>query len=289
VSYVPFDDTKPAGSDTGAQVPGFINVNEKALRDAIVAGGMLKGYELSVSGGTAAQPALFYLKKNGGSVWLRGTPTWGSGAGQDGNITAMAWDLSINSGSDYTTAPGGSIGTSTFSFDSSGNLTTVTGVGGFGAWVWGLLGKVYKVVANLATHIAATGTAVHGLGTIAQQNSGAVSITGGAAVLTYEREAKGVLGNVSTSTAINWAGQGLCTMTVTGSSAALTWSNLPSGNVGYMTLDVTNGGIASALITSYKAQGGVAVSWTNPGRDICTLMCHDGATVSVIGFCKDAK
>jgi hypothetical protein len=249
----------------------------------------LKGYELSVSGGTAAQPAVFLLKKNGGTVWLRATPTWGSGAGKDGNIIALAMDVSINSGTDYTTAPGGNIGTSTFNFDSSGNLTTVTGVGGFGAWLWGLMGKVYKVVSDLAAHIALTGTSVHGLGTIAVQSAASVAITGGAAILHYEREYKVAKGNISTSTAVDWGLSGITTMTVTGSSAALTWSNLPSGNVGYMTLDVTNGGIASALISSYKAQGGVAISWTNPGRDIATLMCHDGATVTVVGFAKDVK
>lgn len=287
MAYSGLDDTKPTGSDTGVALPGTANVNDKALRDAILMG-LFKGYDFSVSGGTASQPAIFYLKKNGGTVWLRGTPTWGSGAGKDGNITAMTWDLSINSGADYTTAPGGNIGTTTLSFDSSGNLTTATGVGGWLAWLWGLMGKAYKLAADVANHIALVGTNAHGLGTISTQNANAVAITGGSVSCTYEREAKVAIGNVAGSTAVDWNAGGLQTLTVTNAAATLTFNNKPNGTIGYLTLDVTNGGLATTLFTAVKP-GGTALSWTNPGRDVVTLMCHDGGTPAVVGFAKDVK
>jgi hypothetical protein len=280
MSRTAFDETKPAGNQTGPSFAASANANDTALRDACLMG-LAEGFDLTVSGGTAGQPALFYWKKS--TTWLRATPTWGSGAGKDGNIVSMAWDLSTNSGSSYD-----AIGTTALSFDTSGNLTTATGVSGWVAWLWGLMGKAYKLAADLATHVALTGSSAHGLGTISTQAASAVAITGGSASLTYEREAKVAKGNVAGSTAIDWAAGGLQTLTVTGSSAALTWSNLPSGVVGYLTLDVANGAIATSLFTAQKP-GGTALSWTNPGRDVVTLMCHDGATVSVVGFAKDVK
>jgi hypothetical protein len=203
-------------------------------------------------------------------------------------VTSVVWDLSINSGSDYTTAPGGNIGTTTNTFDTSGNLTASSGVSGWIAWLWSLMGKTYKVAADLATHIALTGASAHGLGSISTQSASAVNITGGTVSATYEREAKVAKGNISGSTAIDWTAGGIQTLTVTGSNAALTWSNLPSGVVGYLTLEVTNGALATSLFSAQKP-GGIALSWTNPGRDVATLMCHDGATVTVVGFAKDCK
>lgn len=289
MAYTPQDESKPSGADTGAAFATSANANDNALRDAVIAGGMLKNYEFSVSGGTASQPAYFYLKKNGGAIWLRGTPTWGSGAGKDGNIISMAWDLSINSGSDYTTAPGGSIGTSTLTFDTSGNLSSATGVAGFAAWIWGLMGKVYKVVSDVATHVALNGTGAHGLGTMSTQNASSVAIAGGSAALTYEREGINAIGNVAGTQNISWTGAGLYSLTVTNAAANLTWGSLPNGVVGFLTIVVTNGAIATSLLGSYQKSGGTAVSWTNPGKDIITLMCYDGSTVICVGFAKDVR
>jgi hypothetical protein len=108
---------------------------------------------------------------------------------------------------------------------------------------------------------------------------------------TYEREAKVAVGNVSGSQVLDWSLGGVMTATVTGSGATFTHTNLPSGVVGYLTLDLTNGGVATSITTlfgsSVKLPGGASLySLTASGRDILTFMCHDGATINVVGFAK---
>jgi len=112
-------------------------------------------------------------------VWLRATITWGAGTGTDGNPTQIVWDLSINGGSDYTTAPGGVIDTQTFTWDSSGNLTATTGAAGTDSWLLGLLGRVKTLSASYVAHAAASGTSVHGLSTLSTMLASAVAFTGG--------------------------------------------------------------------------------------------------------------
>lgn len=278
MAYTAFDPTTPAGTQNGTAVPDSARNNGKAIRDAVLMGAM-DGFVFSVSGGTASQPATMFWKN--GTIWLRATITWGSGTGTDGNPTTIVWELSVNSGGAYDT-----IDTQTFTWDSSGNLTATTGSGSWMSWLSGLLGKFKTLNASYTTHAAATGTAVHGLGTIATQSAAAVAITGGSAQLTYEREAKVALGSISGSTAINWASGGHFTVTAGASGAALTHSNLPNGVIGYVTVEITNGGVASALFSGLKWPGGVAQSFSVSGRDILALMCHDGSTVNVVGFSK---
>ena len=100
------------------------------------------------------------------------------------------------------------------------------------------------------------------------------------------RDTKVALGSFNTTTAVNWLAGGMFTATATGTSAKLSFSNLPSGWAGYVTLDITNGGLA----TSFWPAGlkwpysGVVQALTASGRDMVTLACHDGSTVSVVGF-----
>lgn len=151
-------------------------------------------------------------------------------------------------------------------------------------------------ITGLANGAAATDACAYGqlttfeatLGTMSTQAASAVAITGGTATLTNEREARVANGNFNASVAVDWDASGLWTGTATGASAALTFSNLPSGKVGYMTLDITNGGLSSAanLLPGVKWIGGSPQTFTASGRDIVTLMCHDGATVNVVGFLK---
>ena len=281
MAYTDYDATKPASTQTGTAFADSALANDRALRDAVIMGQM-DNFAFSVSGGTAAEPTTMLWKN--GSTWLRGTVTWTSN-----RITRIVWALSINSGSDYTTSPGGAICTQTYTYDGSGNLTATTNAGGLNSWLVALIGKQ-------TTHAALTGSSAHGLGTISTQSAASVAITGGTiagatiststASLTYEREAKVAKGSISGSTAIDWAAGGLQTVTVTGAGATLTHSNLPSGVVGFVTLDVTNGGLATSLLTGCKFAGGAAPSLTSSGRDIISLMCHDGATVNVVGVLK---
>lgn len=163
------------------------------------------------------------------------------------------------------------------------NVSTVGGSGTFTDWSIGLgtPGSAF------AAHIAATGAAVHGLGTMSTQAASAVAITGGVASLTYEREAVVALGNVAGSTALNWAAGGFVTATITNAAGAFTHSNLPSGVVGFLTVEVTNGGVATSgatLFAGVKWSGGAVPTFTASGRDIVTLMCHDGATVNGVAL-----
>jgi hypothetical protein len=63
-------------------------------------------------------------------------------------------------------------------FDGSNNITASTNSGGTRDVLIELWGKLLKVVSDFATHIAATGTAVHGLGTAAVANLASMLITG---------------------------------------------------------------------------------------------------------------
>src|SRR6266511_1499841 len=115
MAYTQFDATKPDGAtQAGSAFSTSTNANDKALRDAILSGAM-HGFVFSVSGGTAAEPATLFWKN--GTTWLRATITWGTTGGEDGQMKTIVWDLSINSGTDYTTAPGGAIDTQTLTYD----------------------------------------------------------------------------------------------------------------------------------------------------------------------------
>jgi len=279
MAYTDFDVTKPDGATQAGTAHGnSTKANGAALRDSIMMGQM-KGFVFSVSGGTAAQPTTMLWKN--GAIWLKGEVTWGSGAGQDGNITQIIWSLSLNSGGAYD-----AIGTQVLAYDTSSNLTTTTVAGGFVAWLMSYMGKWFKLRADTDAHIAATGASVHGLASMALQSAAAVAITGGTAILTTEREVSVNLGNVNSSTAVNWALAGHFYATITGASGAFTFSNLPpAGQVGYIALELTNPGVSTFanLFPSVKKSGGVAPTLTVAGRDIFSLMCRDGATVNLVG------
>jgi hypothetical protein len=63
-------------------------------------------------------------------------------------------------------------------FDGSNNLTASTNAGGMRNVLLELWTKCLKIVSDFSTHAAATGTAVHGLGTAAVANLASMLITG---------------------------------------------------------------------------------------------------------------
>ena len=88
-----FDATKPASTQTGTAFAGSANANDVALwYDAIMGAAVVPGFTLTVSGGTAEEPALYYLKN--GATWIRATATWSSA-----KLTQIVWDVSTDSGS----------------------------------------------------------------------------------------------------------------------------------------------------------------------------------------------
>lgn len=276
MAYSQFDSTKPVGTDTGPNVTATANVNDKALRDAIITGQM-HGFAFSASGGTARQPTTMLWKN--GAIWLRAVVTWGTTGGETYNIKEVVWSLSVNTGGAYD-----QIDDQVFTYDTAGNLTATTNSGGFTSWLISLIGRVGVNEANIA---AALGT-TSGLGSMATQNANAVAIAGGFAELAYEREKTTLLGNLAGAIAIDWKVQGVVTVTVTAAGATFTYANLPPGGAGGMSggllVKVTNGGLATNLFGSARKPAGFSLS--SAGTDWVALMCVDGATPEVTGVTK---
>lgn len=232
MSYSPFDPTKPAGSDAGTAVCSEVNVNELALRDAILMGGVNGfAYSQTVGTGTAEMPQ--YMFWTNGATILRATLTWGSSGGSFDQVTQIIWDISYNTGSTYN-----NICTETRTYDSNANLTATTNAGGFMAWLMGLFGKYKTLLASFNAHTVLTGTAAHGLGTMSTQSAGAVAITGG---------------NLN-SVAIGQSTPGAGNFTRASESINATYT--PASNAS-VTLDWSNG---SSVVTN---SGANAISFSN--------------------------
>lgn len=283
MAYGSFDPTKPASGDTGTSVPGEACTNDKALRDAILMG-QVQGFTLSVSGGTAQQPAQIFWKN--GSIWLRASLTWGTSGGQNYNLTAIAWDLSVNGGTSYD-----SVGTGeTLSYDSSGNLTGAANASGFLTFLLPLLGRVN--VASIS--IAAINATLATLGTMATQNASAVNITGGKVTAQRTRELiRANFGTFNSSVPVDWEAQGVVIATVAGASAAFTYTNLPVGGdggpAGALLFRITNGGLATNLFGAVKKPGGAALALSSSGTDWVSAICIDGVNVEVFGKAMDIR
>ncbi|MEM1189950.1 MAG: hypothetical protein AAGI72_15565 [Pseudomonadota bacterium] len=113
--YDAFVDAAPVASDTGNDFADTTRENLMALRDAVVMG-LMKGWTYAPVGGTAAQPAQFLYSK--GLERIRGTVTWGTSGGADGNVTQIVWAYSADSGSSYDT-----ITTESVTYDADGFVT----------------------------------------------------------------------------------------------------------------------------------------------------------------------
>ena len=120
MAYIPHDPATPVGTQTGPVALTSVRTNLNALRDAIIiGGGGFAGFNYSVSGGTADEPAIIYFKKS--AEWIKAALTWGTTGGEDGNVTVAVYSYSSNSGGAYDT-----IGTETIAYDANGNITATT-------------------------------------------------------------------------------------------------------------------------------------------------------------------
>lgn len=118
--YTAFNKDKPIwGADDGTTTMQHIRNNLAALRDMVVAGTMV-GWPATISGGTADQPT--QVLHSNGTERLRETITWGTVGGATGNPQSIVYAYSSNSGGAYDT-----IGTITYTYDASGNVTS---------WAW---------------------------------------------------------------------------------------------------------------------------------------------------------
>jgi hypothetical protein len=121
MAYIPFEADTPVITDTGAEVIDDTRLNLMALRDAVVAG-VLKGWDMAATGGTAEEPTQILYSHNTTTEALKLVVTWGTSGGEDGNPKTVVYSYSNDDfgGSDEA------MGTWTGTYDASGNLTAET-------------------------------------------------------------------------------------------------------------------------------------------------------------------
>lgn len=126
MTYASLDVAKPdASSQNGTQFAMSTRDNLRALRDALVATGIVQGFDYSTSGGTAEQPATLYYKRS--TEWMKVVLTWGTSGGESGNVTKAAYYYSSDSGSTYSNmADAAGKYVVTLTYDSNGNCTATT-------------------------------------------------------------------------------------------------------------------------------------------------------------------
>jgi hypothetical protein len=284
MAYNPFNESYPVITRTRQQIVDDTRTNVLALRDAIIAG-REPGWTLSVSGGTAEEPAIRLWSF--GTERIRASLTYSGGF-----VTAISWEYSSNSGGAYDP-----MASETSTYDGSNNQT-----GGANSsmlsWLWEWIGKLKSLRTSYNAHVAAAGTAVHGLGSMSTQAASAVAVTGGTingttigattqAMGTFlSAREKHVAATFGAPTTIDWSAGGSFDTTASGSGAVtLAFSNLPATGFGVsITWDLTNGGLRTwTFPASVKWAGGVAPTLTSAGRDILQFYTRDGGT-TVHGF-----
>ena len=119
MAYVQFEDGVPVASGTINELCTDTRNNLEAVRDAVVMG-VASGWGFTKNGGTAEQPAEVRYSK--GNERIRGTLTWGTSGGADGNVTVAAWSYTA----DHTagTPVFDAIGTETISYDTDANVVS---------------------------------------------------------------------------------------------------------------------------------------------------------------------
>lgn len=125
MAYTALDPTVPTVAQTRQAAIDAARTNMQAMRDALIACGTVQGFNYSVTGGTAEQPATLLYKK--GTEWVKIDLTWGNSGGSDGNVTKAAFYYSSNSGGAYDAmADDDGNYVVTLAYDASANLTTST-------------------------------------------------------------------------------------------------------------------------------------------------------------------
>lgn len=285
-SYTAFDATKPAGTQTGPQFATSANANDVASEDDIITGQPRSwAFSQVVGSGTAEQPQ--YMVWSSGTNRVRATITWGSAGGAAGNLSAITWEVSQDSGTTpNSTGTWASMGTAqSFTYDASGNLTATANAGGMLSFVSYLIGKVKALLATVTAHIAAVGTAVHGLGSMAIQAATAVAITGGtlSGIFLDYITAKGKCINLGATLSgtvnIDMATADYFYGTITGITTFAILNKPAADHVQSFTLELTNpGAFAVTWPTGTKWPNATAPTRTVSGKDLYEFTIRDGST-----------
>jgi hypothetical protein len=171
-AHVDLDSNNPVGTQTPAAYATSDLANLRALRDMIIVG-LVPGFVQTRTQGTGpdVQRPQFLTWNNATlNIGFRWNITW---TGFNPTTVQEEWQ---NDGVPNWLAVGAA---QVNTFDASNNITASTNSGGHVNLIFELWGKVGKVVSDFATHIAATGTAVHGLASMAIQAASAIAVTGG--------------------------------------------------------------------------------------------------------------
>lgn len=126
MAYTSLDSTKPTTAQTRQAGVDSIRTNGQALRDRLMTA-LALGSSYSVTTGPADQPTEVVLALGAAERW-KGGFQWGTTGGGSGNIIKEAWWYSANTGTTYDpmTFETGTNYTMTYSYDTSGNLTSTT-------------------------------------------------------------------------------------------------------------------------------------------------------------------
>lgn len=175
-AYTELDSNKPDGSvGTGATFSADTLDQMRKLRDMAVTG-RAKGFvqtRVQGTGPTVSRPQFIRWINATTLIGFEKQITWGG----TGNYqpTTIQWSWSNDGGATWAVMGAAQVNT----FDANDNITASTQSGGFVTILMEVWAKCLRVVADFATHVAAVGTAVHGLGSIATQSAAAVALTGG--------------------------------------------------------------------------------------------------------------
>lgn len=298
MSYTALDPSLPTTAQTRQALTDSTRNNIAALRDDVVAG-MVAGWSMAQSGGTSDKPGVITYSKS--TERIRETLTW------SGNqLTQRVIEYSSNSGVAYD-----AVYTTTHTYDGSDNVVSGN-VGGFFHWIARTYTRLLDAVATLTAHIAGTGAAVHGLGTMSTQNANAVAITDGTmkgvvvggtitgehepAIVTHGAEKTVDLGTIGAggTLTIDWSLGTYFYATAPTSTAnwTLAFSNIPAAGFGRCVyLFLTNGGRTGAGTLTYpstsilKKAGGGAFSLVSSGLDIVAFVTRgDGVVHGNVGI-----
>lgn len=243
-AHTDLDSNNPQGSQTPANAMTSTLNNLRALRDAIVSG-RLEGFVFTrIQGGGATQTrAQFFQFLNASlGIGFRWNVTW-SGF----QMATVADEWTNDNGSSWTAINSAQANT----YDVANNITATTNSGGMRALLFEVMTKVMQVVSDFGAHAAATGTAVHGLATMAIQAANNVLITGGfidGTPVGDTTRARGSFTRVvetnnpltptlNAGAVVDWA-YGGTKITINGTNA-ITFANIPTGEAGHV-VDVSS-------------------------------------------------
>lgn len=284
MAYTALDTSRPVISNVRSADILAMNANQLALRDAIIIG-RVAGWTLSVTNGTGtAEEPQYRLWTNSGNTnqILRATYTYSSGY-----VTAVTWAYSTNGGGAYDT-----IASETTTYDGSNNQTAGNN-SSLLSWLYEWIGKLKALRTTVTGHTSATGTSVHGLGSISTQAASSVAVTGGTingTTVGLSTAAEGLFTRAceqfntytpgsGASQALDWA-KGGSSLTNSGSNT-VSFSNVPSARVAthFLYCTVFNSTTFPAAVT-----WGLGGKPSIAGKAVVQLVTIDGGTTVWAGI-----